>query len=191
MTHWSIVSKLDDCIKSDDNSHIPVPQETPTILLDNDINNLRLSAFQCSLSQHQISKGKCRPANCQIYVQLQAMQITELRTRYKTAGNRVIFVVGNKTQDLLDPTDIQGFQRTVDKIMEEIFTKNYWRHLGFWTTGSCLATGFLSFSATAIDHCQRRDEGMNSQIHLWSGTLSPLCLKLKDKTPQIQNVSAW
>lgn len=149
MTPWYIVSKLDDCIKSDDNSHIPVLQDTPPIFIDTDINNLRLSSFQCSLSQHQISKGKCRPVNCQIYVQLQAMQITDLKTRYKTAGNRVIFVVGNKTQDLLDPTDIQGFQKTVDKIMEEKFTENYWRHSGFWTTGSCLGYRLLIL----ICHC--------------------------------------
>lgn len=47
------------------------------------------------------------------------------KTWYKTAGNRIFFVVGNKTQDLLDPTGIQGFQKTVDKIMEEKFTKGY------------------------------------------------------------------
>lgn len=47
------------------------------------------------------------------------------KTRYKTAENRVFLVVGNKTQDLLDPTGIQGLQKTVDKIMEEKFTKGY------------------------------------------------------------------
>lgn len=33
--------------------------------------------------------------------------------------------LGNKTQDLLDPTDMQGFQRTVDKIMKNKLTKDY------------------------------------------------------------------
>lgn len=53
------------------------------------------------------------------------MQIIELKTRCKTTGNKVFSVVGNKTQDLLDPTNIEGFQKTVDKIMEEKINKDY------------------------------------------------------------------
>lgn len=61
--------------------------------------------------------------NHQIYVQLQEIKITEFKTKYEMAVN-VVFL-GNKTQNLLYPTDMQGFQKTVEKIMENKLTKDY------------------------------------------------------------------
>lgn len=72
------------------------------------------------LYQYQISKGKCRPVNHQIYVQLQEIKITELKTKVQNDWEQSIFWEIKP----LDPTDMQEFQKTVDKIMENRLTKD-------------------------------------------------------------------